>query len=97
MQQEYYQQVVADAANKLVDIREVVFNAIFQLAMAGELKEWSDAVGVGDSFTFTKDIFEGCDDANIQLLTNLLTQIENTCDSLCNLNNLKRSDTGEDE
>lgn len=61
---------------------------IFQLAIAGELKEWSDSVPAGEIHTFTKELFEGCSDSNVQLLVRLLNKLESTVDSLCNLNNI---------
>jgi hypothetical protein len=83
-----YRETLINSVNELINMRSALFDSAFRLAMAGELKEWSDSVPVGETITFTKDIFEGCDDANIQLLTKLLTAVENTCDSICNLNNI---------
>jgi hypothetical protein len=97
MHDDQYREVLSETANKLMEIRSTVFDTIFHLAMAGELKEWSDAVPIGESFTFTKDIFEGCEDNNIQLLTSLLTSIERTCDSICNLNSIKHPLDNEDD
>lgn len=61
---------------------------IFQVAIKGELKEWSDSVPVGEFHTFTREMFEGCSDTNMQLLVKLLDNVESTVDSICNLNNI---------
>lgn len=87
-----YKDSLQQAADALVGIREQLFNIVFQVAITGELKEWSDSIDVGDEVTFSKEIFAGCGDANVQLLTQLLTNVERTCDSLANLNNLRLED-----
>lgn len=89
MQEESYRESLTVAVSKLVDIRQQVFDLAFDLAMAGELKEWSENVPAGEVHTFSKEIFEGCGDANLKLITALLTNIEITVDGLCNLNNLE--------
>jgi len=87
-----YKESLEQAAAALVGIREQLFNIIFQVAITGELREWADSVEIGEQFTFSKEMFTGCGDANIQLLTQLLTSVEQTCDSLLNLNNLHLAD-----
>jgi predicted amino acid-binding ACT domain protein len=88
MQKENYREVLSNTVNNLVNVRQVLFDGLFELAIAGELKEWNESVEVGESYTFTKEIFEGCTDANIQLIVKLMNKVESTCDSLCNLNNI---------
>lgn len=88
MQKENYREVLSKTVNNLVNVRQELFDSLFQLAIAGELKEWVEAVEVGESYTFTKEIFEGCVDTNIQLLVKLMGKVETTCDSICNLNNI---------
>lgn len=88
MQTEPYRETLTETVTKLVDIRQQVFDLLFQVAVTGELKEWSDSVPVGEFHTFTKEIFEGCSDTNMQLLVKLLNNVESTVDSICNLNNI---------
>lgn len=84
-----YSENVATTASTLREMRETLFRDIFSIVMSGEMKEWNDSVKIGESFEFDKRLFEACDDYNVQLLTKLLTEIENTYDSLVNINNLK--------
>ena len=84
-----YKQSLTDAAAKLIHIRELLFDATFQVAITQELKDWSDTVEVGEVHTFSKELLESCSDTNVQLLTSLLTSVEKTCESLLNLNNLE--------
>ena len=89
MQLTPYKQALQDAVSTLVAIREQLFDTTFQVAVTGELKEWSDTVAVGESITMPKEVFASCDDKNVQMLTALMTQVEQTCDSLLDLNNLE--------
>lgn len=88
MQANNYRQALTDAVSDLVNIRSRVFDILFQLAVTGELKEWAETVPVGESHIFTKEMFEGCNDANMQMIVKLLNDIENTVDSLCNINKI---------
>ena len=92
MESSEYKENLQQAAATLVAMREQLFHTVFQVAITGELKEWSDSIDVGEQITFSKEMFEGCEDANVQLLTHLLTRMEQTCDSLLNLNNLRLED-----
>ena len=87
-----YKQSLTDAAAKLIHIRGLLFDATFQVAITNELKDWSDTVEVGEVHTFSKELLESCSDTNVQLLASLLTNVENTCESLLNLNNLELED-----
>ena len=92
MSPEPYKQSLSDAVAKLMDIRELLFDVTFQVAITNELKDWSDTVDVGEVHTISKELLESCDDTNVQLLTQLLTHVEKTCESLLNLNNLELED-----
>lgn len=83
-----YAAALRDSVLKLARIRNEVFDLSFTLAITGELKEWSDTVPVGEDHLFTRELFEGCNDANLKLLMELLNKVESVVDSLCNLNNL---------
>lgn len=88
MQTHYYRETLTETVSKLVDIRQQIFDLLLQVAVTGELKEWSDKVPIGESHSFTKKMFEGCSDTNMQLIVKLLNNVEITVDSLCNLNNI---------
>jgi hypothetical protein len=88
-EEEDYREELEHTAYRLLDMRESLFEAIVQILAKGELKEWCESMDEGEKVTFTKEIFEGCDDTNVQLLTKLLSQVEKTFGSLCNLNDLE--------
>lgn len=97
MQIDNYRETLSETVTKLVDIRGQVFDLVFQVAITGELKEWSDSVPVGEFHNFTREMFEGCSDTNMQLLVKLLDNVERTVDSICNLNNIDFPVTQQDE
>ncbi len=84
-----YKQSLTDAAARLIYIRELLFDATFQVAITNELRDWSDTVEEGEVHSISKELLESCSDTNVQLLTKLLTSVERTCDSLLNLNSLE--------
>src|SRR5690349_14649915 len=97
MQIDHYKETLSETVTKLVDIRGQVFDLLFQVAMTGELKEWSNSVPVGEFHNFTREMFEGCSDTNMQLLVKLLDNVERTVESICNLNNIDFPVTQQDE
>ena len=83
-----YTEAIKDTVSVLVEARQKLFDQLFELSVTGELKEWADGVPVGEDHTFTKEIFDGLNDTNIQLLMPLLLKIETTTEKLCNINGL---------
>ncbi|HMO32938.1 MAG TPA: hypothetical protein PKE07_08070 [Lacibacter sp.] len=88
MAENAYKQAVQDTVTVLVEARHKLFDQLFTLTVTGELKEWADAVPVGESHTFTNELFDGLEDTNVQLLMPLLREIEATAERLCNINGL---------
>ncbi len=89
MQSEDYRQQLTNSIKALIEIREFIFEKTLNLAMEGDLKEWNSTVDSGEDFIFSKILLLSCNDTNVQMLTELLTKIEITCDTLENMNNLK--------
>ena len=61
--------------------------------MQGELKEFNDAVPVGEEHQFDFAIFENSTDTNIQLLVKLIKSVDDTFMSIQNINNIKLDET----
>lgn len=87
-----YRAILIDSLNKLSNSRHEVFYSAINLAMSGELAEWNKGIEVGEVITLDKSLLESCEDTNIRLLTSLLIKIEDTFESLANLNSI-----GQDE
>jgi hypothetical protein len=84
-----YRSSLTDAVARLLAIREQLFDTTFQVAVTNELKEWSDSIPVGEVYTIPSELLSSCSDTNVQLLAQLMANVERTCDSLLNLNNLE--------
>ena len=54
--------------------------------MQGDLKEWNDSVPVGEVHNFNFELFKNSCDANIQLLVTLIEKVDETFESIKNLN-----------
>ncbi len=97
MQANHYRETLIAAVDKLVAIRHEIFDLGFGVAVAGELKEWSDTVPIGEAHTITREILEGCTDANMQMIVKLLGEVEETVISICNINKIEFPDQREDD
>ena len=88
MSDNYYLESLIDATKSLVEMRQSIYDTIFHVAMTGELSEWNKTIEIGTEIKFTIDIFEGCTDSNIHLLLKLMAEVDQTIDSLININGL---------
>jgi len=50
----------------LISVNESIFDSLVYISMQGELKEWNNAVPVGETQNFDFDIFKTSSDTNIQ-------------------------------
>ena len=81
-----YHQSIKDALWGLMLASDDVFGQLFQIAVSGELKEWSKTVPIGEWHNPSFEVYQGCEDANIKAICNLLQSMANTIDSIANLN-----------
>ena len=54
--------------------------------MTGELNEWSRSVPIGETHNFDFDLFKNCSDTNIQLLVKLIEKVDETYQTINNVN-----------
>ena len=86
MQSDIYKETLKDALKNLYEVNGMIFNSMVPVAMTGELKEWSNSVPIGEEHNFPFDLFKNCEDTNIQLLVKLIEQVDETYQSIKNLN-----------
>lgn len=67
---------ILNATNKLEQCKEELIDAMFDLAINGELKEWNNIVGEGEHFYFRRELFESLDDHNVQQLIKIIDVLE---------------------
>lgn len=88
MQSESYRENLVEALRTLIKANNSIYSSIIDISMQGELKEFNDSVPVGEVHEFDFAIFKNSDDINIQLLIGLMGKVEETYESIVNINAL---------
>ena len=86
MQTEEYRECLKDALKNLTKANLVIYGSLVSISMAGELKKWNDSVPVGEIHNFDFDLFKNCEDTNVQLLVKLIEKVEETYQTITNVN-----------
>lgn len=60
-----YQQTIKEALNTLIGVNESIYNSIVNISMQGELKEFNDAVPIGETYQLDFEIFKNSSDTNM--------------------------------
>lgn len=89
MQSENYKEILKAALKNLISANQSIFDSLIPLSMQGELKEWNDAVPIGEVHQFDFELFKNSDDINIQHLVKLIETIDETFETIKNINNIK--------
>lgn len=92
MQSENYRENLKEALKNLVEVNRSIFDSLIDITMQGELKEWNDSVPIGEVHQFDFEIFRNSEDTNIQLLVKLIENIDDTYETIKNLNNIEMED-----
>ncbi len=87
-----YQQSIIDTIQQLQEAGDQVFTQALNIAMNGERKDLNDRFEVGDEVRFYLEDLEAVNDPNVQHLVALLGRIQETMDSLRNINGLNEND-----
>lgn len=72
-----YQTNISKTVEILTETKDKLIQKVFDLAITGELKEWSDTIDVGEHFYFSRELFESLGDTAIHKLLTLIGKIEN--------------------
>ena len=89
MQTEHYRANLHAALQTLMSVNGSLYNNVIGIAMQGELKDFNDAVPIGEVHKFDFAIFENSADSNIQLLVKLMKAVDETFLSIQNINNIE--------
>jgi len=60
-----YQENIKEALNTLIGVNESIYNSIVNISMQGELKEFNDAVPIGETHQLDFEIFKNSSDTNM--------------------------------
>ncbi len=88
MQTENYRGNLKEALKNLIKVNESIYYSIIDVLMQGELKEFNDAVPIGEVHQFDFELFKNCDDTNVQLLVKLMETVDETFESIKNINSI---------
>lgn len=84
-----YRENLKEALKNLIRVNESIYNSIINVSMQGDLKEFNDAVPIGEVHQFDFELFKNSVDTNIQLLVKLMETVDETFESIKNINSLK--------
>ncbi len=89
MQTENYRENLKEALKNLVKVNGSIYYSCIDIVMQGELKEWNKSVPIGEVHQFDFELFKNSDDTNIQLLVKLMETVDETFETIKNINSLK--------
>ena len=78
MQSEYYRETLEHTLKNLFEVNRRIYDSIIQIALTGELNEWSKSVPIEETHYFDFELFKNCADTNIQLLVKLIEKVDET-------------------
>ena len=65
MHPNHYQENIKEALKTLIGVNESIYNSIVNISMQGELKEFNNAVPIGETHQLDFEIFKNSSDTNI--------------------------------
>lgn len=89
MQTDNYRENLKEALKNLITVNESIYRSIIDVSMQGELKEFNDAVPIGEVHQLDWELFKNSDDTNVQLLIKLMETVDETFESIKNINSIK--------
>lgn len=89
MQPDNYKENLKEALKNLIKVNESIFNSLIDISMQGDLKEWNNAVPIGETHQFDFELFKNSGDTNIQLLVKLIENVDATFETIKNINNIQ--------
>jgi hypothetical protein len=89
MQTENYRANLKEALQNIIKVNEIIYGSIINVSMQGDLKQFNDSVPIGETHQFHFDVFKNSSDTNIQLLIGLMEKVEETFQSIININGIQ--------
>jgi hypothetical protein len=88
MQTDNYKSNLKSALENLIKVNESIFNSLIDISMQGDLVEWNNTVPIGETHQFDFELFKNSDDTNIQMLVKLIETVDETFESIKNINSI---------
>ncbi len=89
MQPDNYKENLKEALKNLIKVNKSIFNSLIDISMQGDLKEWNNAVPIGETHQFDFELFKNSGDTNIQLLVKLIETVDETFETIKNINSIQ--------
>ena len=96
MQTDHYKESLKETLKTLKTANEDIFASMIHVLTQGTLKEWNSEVPIGEVHQFDWDLFKNSDDTNIQLLVKLMETVDETYQSIQNINAIKMDEEEEE-
>ena len=88
MQTDNYRENLKEALKNLIKVNESIYGSIIDVSMQGDLKEFNDSVPIGEVHQLDFELFKNSNDTNVQLLINLMETVDETFESIKNINSI---------
>lgn len=92
MQADNYRENLKEALKNLITVNKSIFDSLIPISMQGELKDFNDSVPIGEIHQFDFELFKNSDDTNVQLLVKLIENVEETFETIKNINSISLDD-----
>lgn len=89
MQSEQYKNSLKETLKNLVKVNESIFDTMVFVETQGNLKEWGSTVPMGEVHQFDFELFKNSTDTNVQLLAKLIESVDETFQSIKNINGIE--------
>ena len=89
MQTDNYRENLKEALKNLIRVNKSIYGSIIDVSMQGDLKDFNDAVPIGEVHHFDFELFKNSDDTNVRLLIKLMETVDETFESIKNINSIK--------
>ena len=96
MPSDHYKESLKETLKTLKTANEDIFASMIHVLTQGTLKEWNNEVPIGEVHQFDWDLFKNSDDTNIKLLVKLMETVDETYQSIQNINAIKMDEEGEE-
>lgn len=88
---------IIDSIKNLIEIREIIFEQIVNIAMSSAYKDLDTVFEVGDQYNFSIKQFEDLKDVNVQKFVKYFKRTDELIASLLNINAIQEEELGNNE
>ena len=87
-----YRSRLIETLNELMTMRNTLFKSITHLALSGKLNYLAKDMELDDELLVDIELFKTIDDINIQYLTRILVELNQSANSVAKINDIRMKD-----